>query len=107
VCVTISDVQKDYYDYQDDFAAVNGQHFHFPGTALSTTTIQQTLTLQTGAVVHSAARHTQSAQAQTSAFFAAHVASAIAAVTLKAERARHQRIVQFVRTIVKTGKENR
>jgi hypothetical protein len=107
VCVTISDVQKDYYDYQDDFAAADGEHFHFPGVPLSTTTIQQTLTLQAGAVVHAAARHTQSSAAQTSSISAAQVASAMAAVTLRAERARHERIARFVQTLVKTAKENR
>lgn len=107
VCVTISDVQKDYYDYQDDFAAASGLHFHFPGTALSTTTIQQTLTLQSGAVVHANARRAQSVRSQATTLSAASIASAIAAVTLKAERARHRRVVQFLHAVAATGKENR
>lgn len=106
VCVVVSDVQKDYYDYQDDFAAANGQHFHFPGTALSTTTISETLTLQTGAVVHDIGRRTQS-QSQQANVSAARVAAAMASVTLRAERARHQRELKLVRFVSSPNKEVR
>jgi hypothetical protein len=102
VCVVVSDVQKDYYDYQDDFAAANGQHFHFPGSSLSTTTISETLTLQAGAIVHASARRTQ-AQQQAVAISPARVASVMAAVTLQAERARHQREKQLMRNISLPG----
>ena len=83
VCIVISDVQNDYYDYQDDFAAANGFHFHFPGTSLSTTSTSETLTLQPGAVVKTAS-------------LMARVASATAAVRLRAERARHARETKFL-----------
>lgn len=81
VCVVLSDEQDDYYDYQDDFADANGEHFHFPGTKLSTTAISQTLTLQSGAVVHSAI----------APLSAARVASASAAIALHAQRSRLER----------------
>lgn len=100
VCVVLSDTQTDYYDYQDDFAAANGEHFHFPGTALSTTTISQTLTLQSGAVVHDTGRRTQSEHASPSISMA-RIACASAALTLRAQRLRSQRELQFVRFITR------
>lgn len=94
VCVIVSDVQNEYYDYQDDFAAANGFHFHFPGTPLSTTTIAQTLTLGTGAVVHLSPRSNQS---QTrSSISMARVASATAALALHALRTRHRRQLELI-----------
>lgn len=86
VCVVLSDVQNDFYDYQDDFAAANGFHLHFPGTVLSTTTIERTLTLQSGAVVHAAVS-------------TARIAAVAAALTMRSERARHRREMQFLRAI--------
>jgi hypothetical protein len=108
VCVVLSDVQNDYYDYQDDFGAADGFHLHFPGTPLSTTTIDETLTLQSGAVVHVAQRSTQSKQSQAQPSISmARVASARAALTLRAERMRHQRELRIVRILSSMNKENR
>ncbi len=95
VCVVISDAQNDYYDYQDDFAATNGYHLHFPGTPLSTTTISQTLTLQPGAVIKTAA-------------VMARVSAAAAAVRLRAELVRHAREASFLHHLADLArKENR
>jgi hypothetical protein len=93
VCVVLSDVQNDYYDYQDDFADANGFHFHFPGTALSTATVSETLTLQAGAVVH-AARTTQSHGALS--ISQARVAAAAASLQLRMQRSRHQRLMHLL-----------
>lgn len=95
VCVMLSDVQNDYYDYQDDFATATASHLHFPGTPLSTTTITQTLTLQSGATIHAAGRRTESAA--TGALSQARVASAAAAFFLRVQRARDAREVRFAK----------
>ena len=103
VCVVISDVQNDYYDYQDDFGVANGYHLHFPGTALSTSTLSQTLTLQAGATVHDVVRRAQSQQTQTVPITMARIAAANAAVRLQAERARHAREMHFLRSFAFHG----
>lgn len=92
VCVTLSDVQKDYYDYQDDFATATAFHLHFPGTALATATVTQTLTLQS-ATSQSTARSAQSIMS--AALEPANIAGAAAAFTLHVERLRHQRELKF------------
>jgi hypothetical protein len=105
VCVVISDVENDYYDYQDDFRAANGAHFHFPGTPLSTTSIAQTLTLQAGAVVKSSGRSTQAHETATLSM--GRVAAAMASIQLRAAHARHQRELRFARFMLLHGKEIR
>jgi hypothetical protein len=105
VCVVISDVENDYYDYQDDFQAANGAHFHFPGTPLSTTTIGQTLTLQAGAVVKSSGRTTQAHQAVQLSM--GRIAGAIASIQLRSAHARHERELRFARFMLSHGKEIR
>lgn len=102
VCVTLSDVQQDYYDYQDDFATATGFHLHFPGTALSTTTVTQTLTLQS-ATAQSSERRTQSAIPP--AFEPSNVAAATAAFTLRVERLRHQREMKFASYLVSLARK--
>lgn len=104
VCVVLQDTQNDYYDYQDDFATATGFHFHFPGTALSTTTASETLTLQAGAVVHDTGRRTESAVAQPLSL--ARVAAATASLTLRAERLRRgheNELVRFLSSLRQKG----
>jgi len=65
VCLVLNDSQTTYYDYLDDYEDSSGAHLHFIGGPLATTTTQETLTLQSGALVSSTA-HTTSAKARTS-----------------------------------------
>jgi hypothetical protein len=89
----LSDVQNDYYDYQDDFATATAFHLHFPGTPLSTTTITQTLTLQTGATIHDTGRRIESRAAANALL--GRLAGVRAALELHNARARDARIMHF------------
>ncbi len=101
VCVVLSDVQNAYYDYQDDFATATTFHFHFPGTPLSSSTLSQTLTLQSGAVVQDVGRRTLSHAV--ASLSAARIAAVAAAFTLRVERRRHQREIQFAHFMLSAG----
>jgi len=90
VCIVLSDVQTNYYDYQDDFGDPSGTghfHYHFNGTPLSVATTSQTLTLQSGAVIHGAQREVRSLHGIT----APQIAAALSAFNARAVRARHAR----------------
>ncbi len=92
VCVVLSDVLTNYYDYQDDFATPDAVRLHFPGTPLSTSTTSQMLTLQAGAGIRTESKSAQSAPPPLSL---ARIASASAAFQLRVERLRRQKLPAF------------
>lgn len=105
VCVVLQDVQSDYYDYNDDFATPSAAHLHFPGVLLSTTTVNQTLTLQSGATIRDTGRRAQSGFGQLPALSPAEVAAAQSVFTFRIERRRHERETRLLR-VLRSGRRS-
>ncbi len=108
VCLILQDVQNSYYDYQDDFAAANSFHLHFPGTPLSTATVSETLTLTGGhpSAASANGRRTSSSTVQSRTLSAGYIAAAQAQFARRTALDRHARelhALKFLRSLGHRG----